>query len=78
MGLGQPAVARRPQPAGAHPLGERALDPGPVGIVVGEGLGLLALPGGVDRLVFGLWLQRQAARAVKSASAKIVPRTSRI
>jgi hypothetical protein len=62
VGLGQPAVPRRPQPEGAHPLGERALDPGPVGVVVGEGLGLLALTGGLDRLVFSLRVQRQVAR----------------
>jgi hypothetical protein len=53
VGLGQAAIAGLPQPEGAGPLGERALDPGPRRLLGGELGRLLPLPRRLDGLVLG-------------------------
>ena len=59
VGLGQPAVAAAAQPEGAHPLRDRALDPGPPRVAAPALLRREPPPRGLERLVLRPRLQLQ-------------------
>ena len=70
VGLGQPAVAAAAQPERAHPLRERALDPGPPRVAALALLRREPLPGGLERLVLGPRLQLQVPGLVPGPGAQ--------
>src|SRR3954452_16505039 len=70
MGFGQPAVAAAAQPEVAHPLRDRALDPGPPRVAAPALLRRELTPSGLERLVPGPQGQLQVPGLVLAARAR--------
>src|SRR3954467_6038867 len=71
VGYGQPAVAAAAQPEGAHPLRDRALDPGPPRVAAPTLLRRDPPSRGPERLVLGARLQLQVPGLVLAARAQV-------
>jgi hypothetical protein len=71
MRICEPNIAGPAQATAPDPLGVRAFDPGPPGVLGGERGGLLPLPRGVDGLMVGLQPDGELARRRSRGGARL-------